>query len=282
MAGNALRLVRTHEIISHLGTSGFCPVRVLAVIAISFASALVAAAQNNLSPSEQTQIIEKAREVALQYTANLPNFICTEAIRRFQLPKRSQTWKLSDTIAVDVAFSDQGERYNLLTINGKPTRKSFRKIGGTKSDSEFGTILQWIFQPESQTKFQSERPTDIRGRPTLVFSYHIEQDHSKFAVNFGRRFRMKVAYGGLAYVDRETNRVLKITGVMSGIPANWPVTAVSEELDYGFAEISGQQFFLPLHALLNVTFQDGSQTRNEMEFGNYRKFSSEATLKFEP
>ena len=281
MAGNALRLVRTHEIISHLGTSGFCPVRVLTVIAISFALALVAAAQNNLSPSEQTQIIEKAREVALQYTANLPNFICTETIRRFQLPRGSQTWKLLDTIAVDVAFSDQGERYNLLTINGKPTRKSFRKIGGTKSDSEFGTILQWIFQPESQTKFQSERAMDMRGRPTLVFSYRIEQDHSKFEVNWGKR-RMIAAFGGLVYVDRETSRVLKITAVPSGIPANWQITAASEELDYGFAEISGQTFFLPLHAELNATIQDGTRTRNEMEFGNYRKFSSDATLKFEP
>src|SRR5262245_56263491 len=255
---------------------------ILAIILVASLTWSATAQDSPLSP-EETQIIEKARELALEYTANLPNFICTQTIRRFQLlPRGSQTWKLLDTIAVDVAFSDQGERYNLLTINGKPTRKRFKEIGGIQSDSEFGTILQWIFQPESQTKFQSERPTDIRGRPTLVFSYHIEQDHSKFAVNFGRRFRMKVAYGGLAYVDRETNRVLKITGVMSGIPANWPVTAVSEELDYGFAEISGQQFFLPLHALLNVTFQDGSQTRNEMEFGNYRKFSSEATLKFEP
>ena len=155
----------------------------LAVIAICFASALVAAAQNNLSPSEQPQIIEKAREVALGYTANLPNFICTETIRRSQLPRRSQTWKLRDTIAVDVAFSDHGERYNLLTINGKPTRKSLKETGGLQSDSEFGTILKWIFHPESQTKFQSGRTTDIRGRPTLVFSYRIEQDHSKFEVN---------------------------------------------------------------------------------------------------
>jgi hypothetical protein len=252
------------------------------VIAISFASALVAAAQSSLSPSEQTQIIEKAREVALQYTANLPNFICTETIRRSQLPRRSQTWKPLDTIAVDVAFSDKGERYNLLTINGKPTKKSFKEIGGIQSDSEFGTLLRWIFQPESHTKFDWERSEELRGRPTLVFSYRIEQDHSKFEVNSGTRFHMMAAFGGLVYVDRETDRVLKITAVPTGIPSDWPITAASEELDYGFAEISGEKFFLPLHALLNVTIQDGTQTRNEMEFGNYRKFSSEATLQFEP
>ncbi len=237
-----------------------------------------AAAQDSplLSPGE-AQVIEKAREVALQYTANLPNFICTETIRRSQLPKRSQTWKLLDTIAVDVAFSDQGERYNLLTINGKRTTKSFKELGGARSDGEFGNILQWIFQPESLTKFQSERPRDLYGRPTFVFSYRIERDRSKFEVN-----HMIMTFGGLVYVDRETNRVLRFTAVASGIPANWPLTSFSQEVDYGFVEIGGQQFFLPLHAQTNGTIQDGSQARNEIEFGNYRKFSSEATLKFEP
>ena len=190
---------------------------------------------------------------------------------------------------MDVAFSDQGERYKLLTINGKPTRKNFKEIGGIKSDSEFGTLLQWIFQPESQAKFHWERSEELRGRPTLVFSYRVEQDHSKFEVNSAKRYfvvikpvHMIAAFGGLVYVDRETNRVLKITAAPSGIPADWQITGASEELDYGFAEISGQKFFLPLHALLNVTILDGSETRNEMEFGNYRKFSSEAILKFEP
>jgi hypothetical protein len=254
-----------------------------AILAIILAASLrwSAAAQDSPLSPEETQIIERAREVALEYTANLPNFICTETIRRSQLPRRSQTWKLLDTMTVDVAFSDQGERYNLLTINGKPTRKSFKDIEGTMSDGEFGTILRWIFQPESQTKFQSEPATDLRGRPTFVFSYRIEQEHSKFGVNSNKR-HMIVAFGGLVYVDRETHRVLKLTAVPSGIPANWPITAVSSELDYDFAEISEQKFFLPLHAQLNVTTQDGNQTRNEMEFGSYRKFSTEATLKFEP
>jgi len=241
-----------------------------------------AAAQDNVSSAEQPQIIERAREIALLYTANLPNFICTETIRRSQLPRRSQTWKPLDTIAVDVAFSDQGERYKLLAINGKPTRKSFKEIGGLQSDAEFGSMLQWIFQPESQTKFQAERPTDMRGRPALVFSYGIEQEHSKFEVNFGTGCHLFAAFGGLVYVDRETNRVLKITAVASGIPASCPANVFSQELDYGFAEISGQKFFLPLHAQASVTTLDGSKARNEIEFGNYRKFSSEATLQFEP
>jgi hypothetical protein len=255
--------------------------RVTAAIFLTALLTAGAAAQDSLSMSEQTQVIEKAREVALQYTAKLPNFISTETIRRSGLPKRAQTWVAIDTMTVDVAFSDKGERYNMLTINGKPTKKTFNQIGGAKSDSEFGTILRWIFRSESATTFHWERSEDLRGRPMHVFSYNIEQKHSEYQVSAGK-LRMHAAFGGLIYVDHETRNVMRITHAPSGIPASWPFTVIMNDLDYGFAEIGGQQFLLPLRAELNVAMRNGSQLRNVMDFGNYRKFSSEAILKFEP
>jgi hypothetical protein len=239
-----------------------------------------AGAQDIFLSGEQKQVFERARALALEYTTNLPNFISTETLRRSRQTKPSQGWKLLDTIAVDVAFSDKGERYNVLTINGKPSRKRFSDLGGALSDGDFGTVLHWIFQPESQTAFHWERSEELRGRPMDVFSYHVEQNHSQFKVN-ANKLHMIAAYSGLLYVDRENNRVMRITYAPSGIPADWPITGVSSELDYGLAGISGQEFLLPLHAELTVTMKDGSQDRNDMEFGNYRKFSSEATLKFE-
>jgi hypothetical protein len=237
-------------------------------------------AQDILSSGQQKQVIDTARNLALEYTANLPNFICTETLRRSRQAKPSQGWKLVDTIAVDVAFSDKGERYNMLTINGKPTRKRFADLGGALSDGDFGTVLHWVFQPESQTLFRWERTEELRGRPMHVFSYRVEQNHSQFKVN-ANKLHMIAAFSGLVYVDRENNRVMRITYAPSGIPADWPVTEVSSELDYGFARINAQEFLLPLHAELTVTMKDGGQDRNEMDFGNYRKFSTEATLKFE-
>ena len=70
---------------------------------VSLAS--LAVAQNRLSLSQQNQIIEKARQIALEYTAALPNFFGTETIRWSWLLKGS--WKSGDTVTVDVAFSDK-------------------------------------------------------------------------------------------------------------------------------------------------------------------------------
>jgi hypothetical protein len=255
--------------------------RVTAAIILIPSVMVAAAAQDNISTSEQTRIIERAREVALQYTANLPNFIATETIQRAELPKHSQTWKPDDTLTVDVAFSDKGERYNILAINGKPTKKTLSQLGGAKSDGEFGTILRWIFLPESATKFLWERSEELRGRPMYVFSYNIEQNNSGYRVGWNNR-RIIAAFGGLVYVDRDSSRVMRLTHAPSGIPASWPLASMSSDLDYGFAEINGQKFLLPLHAEMTLTLRDGSQARNTMDFDNFRKFTTEATLKFEP
>src|SRR2546422_11222526 len=59
------------------GRGGLSPMRVTAAIILIALLMVGASAQDNVSTSEQTQIIEKARETALQYTANLPNFIST-------------------------------------------------------------------------------------------------------------------------------------------------------------------------------------------------------------
>ena len=58
---------------------------ILAIILVASLTWSAAVQDSPLSP-EETQIIEKTRELALEYTANLPNFICTETVRRFSDP----------------------------------------------------------------------------------------------------------------------------------------------------------------------------------------------------
>jgi hypothetical protein len=258
-----------------------------------FAASLVctAAAQNNLesplanappSPTanEQARMIEGARHVALDYTANLPNFICTETIQRSTMEKSGKAWKLRDTLLLDMAFSNNHERYKLLTISGKPTKKTLDQVGGILSNVDFGSVLAWVFRTKSQTRFQWERWTNLRGRQMAVFSYNIEQSHSEFRTSVNKLERM-AAFGGLVYIDRENSSVMRITYAPTDMPSYWPVAEASSALDYGLVTIGEQRYFLPLHGEMVLTERDGRHYRNVMDFGNYRKFSAEATLSFE-
>jgi hypothetical protein len=228
------------------------------------------------SPSEQIEIIEKAREVALRYTDNLPNFIATETIRRQALPRGSTSWKARETLIVEVSFAGMDETYKLLTINGKPTTTPYIDLDGTFV-GEFGSDLEGVFALGSKTKFEWQRWTNLRGRTVHVFSYRIEQDHSGHKLTFGDKHRGTLPYSGLLFVDRETHQVLRLTSAPE-IPADWPVTEVPGEIDYGFVNVDGKEFLLPQHSEMRIVSRNGSQTRTLTVFSNYHKFSTGVTI----
>ena len=231
---------------------------------------------------EQSRVLEKARENALEYTAGLPNFLCTELVRRYEGSKQDE-WRPADTLKMDVAYAENGERYRLLQINGRPTTKTLREIGGFNSNGEFGSLLKWIFDPKSATEFHWEHWTNLRGHPTYVFSYRIDKAHSQYSLNwktFLKTYSGTTGMRGLVYLDRETNQVMRFSDEADGIPSNWPLVRTPAVLDYDYAEVGGKRFLLPRKVDVRVERKDG-QSRNVVEFGNYRKFASEATVTFD-
>src|SRR6185369_4257925 len=147
-------------------------------------------------------------------------------IQRSTMQKTGKPWKLTDTLILDMAFSNNHERYKLLSVSGKPTTKTLEKIGGIISNADFGSMLGWVFRPKSETRFQWERWTNLRGRPTLVFSYNIAQSHSEFRTSWNKLERL-AAFGGLVYIDRENSRVMRITYAPTDMPSYWPIAEVS-------------------------------------------------------
>lgn len=232
---------------------------------------------------EQSRVLEKVRAIALQYTSSLPDFLATETVRRYVDNKLSQVWKPTDTLKLDVAYSDKGERYKMLEIDGRPTNKSLKEVGGFTSNGEFGSLLKWIFMPQSATRFQWEHWTNLRGRPTYVFSYRIDKANSHYGMNwrmFLKHYSGNFAQKGVVYVDRETNQVMRFSAEADQIPGDWPIVRTPEVLDYDYAMIGGRSFLLPVRVDTRVVLK-GQQSRNVVEFVNYRKFSGEATVNFE-
>jgi hypothetical protein len=234
------------------------------------------------SSAEQAQIIEHARNIAREYTNNLPNFIATQTTRRQYLMKGSRIWKATDTLVFDVTFVGGNETYKLLTINGKPTKKAKGETGGLNSSGEFGSDLWKVFRPESEAKFKWEALGDVRGRPVHVFSYFIEKEHSGYYMRLdddkGQEHKGNLAYSGVVYVDRENHQVMRFATKGEGIPAEWPITGSTEEADYGFVQIDGKTFLLPLHAETSVTIREGHRSRTVIDFSNFHRFSTGVTI----
>src|SRR5678815_2005537 len=98
-------------------------------------------AEQKPSPEERARLLEQVREAALNYSRSLPDFICTQVVKRFVDVTGRDRWALIDTLTVKLSYFGQKEDYKLLSIDDKPTNLEYMKTGGAASKGEFGTVL---------------------------------------------------------------------------------------------------------------------------------------------
>ncbi|MCL6546902.1 MAG: hypothetical protein K6T61_16935 [Bryobacteraceae bacterium] len=232
------------------------------------------------SPAEWKKIIEAVREYAMNYTRQLPDFICTQVTRRYVDPSGLEFWQTQDTLTARLSYFEQKEDYKLVAINGRYTDLPYERVGGATSMGEFGSMLREIFDRNTQATFHWERWATLRGRRMHVFRYRVDQAHSQWWLIYQERDRYNPAYEGLIYVDRDTGVVARITLEAQDIPPGFPITAASTVLDYDLAEVGDRKYMLPLRAEIRMR-QGRMLNRNEVEFRMYRKFAAEAVITFE-
>jgi len=229
-------------------------------------------------PDEQKRIVKTARESAINYTKSLPDFICMEMVRRYD----DTRGKLLDTLTLKLSYFEQTEKYQLLTINGRATILPYESVGGVITQGEFGSLLAEVFDPRSAADFQWDHWTTLRTRPAQVYSFHVAVARSHYRILVGGRgARDETVAGqhGFVYVDAETSQTVRVATEADSIPRDFPVLGSSTTLDYGFVEIGGRQFLLPLHADARMRTLH-MQTRNDVEFHSYKKFGADTSITF--
>ena len=231
-------------------------------------------------PEEQDRIIKAASEYALNYTKQLPDFICTQVTRRYYDPTGLEFWRSSDVITARLSYFEQKENYKLTMINGRLTDKAYDSIDGATSTGEFGSMMREIFEPGTDATFRWERWATLRGKRAHVYSYLVAQPRSRWRIDYEKRLDITPGYKGLIYIDRDTEMVMRITLEAVDIPATFPVQQASTVLDYDYTDIAGNEYMLPLKAV--VRMREGKNlVKNEVEFRLYRKFAAEATVTFD-
>lgn len=233
-------------------------------------------------PDEQERIIEEARQNALEYTDRLPDFVCLQVTRRYMDPTGLEMdWLKYDEIKTRVSYFDDHENYEVIAVNNKVVGdRAMHELGGATSTGEFGSMLAELFDPKTQTKFRWARHSLLRGHPVYVFHYNVSRNRSRWRITYEHTDEIITAYRGLVYIDKETERVLRIVMSTYDIPPSFPIQEARTRLDYDYTDISGRDFLLPLKA--QVRMRQGKRlTRNDVEFRLYRKFSAEATLTFD-
>ncbi len=248
------------------------------------------------SDAEATALIEKSREKALAYTRSLPDFVCSEVVRRYRDSKPQAVrgrmgsmsipagirWTPTDKLTVKLSYFQQREEHKLVLVNDKPTDQKYESLAGGIETGEFGGTLQGIFDPATVTCFRWTSWKRVRRQRTAIFAYQVDRAHSRYVVASGTPGDIHsavVGFHGDMEIDRETGEVLHFTYVADDIPRAVNLDEVSTAVDYDFADVGGRSYLLPARCQTEI-LSPGLSVRNVMEFREYRKFSADSSIEF--
>ncbi len=233
------------------------------------------------SAAEQAEVMAAIKEYALNYTNNLPNYMCIQTTRRKIHPILSGYIPYGDVIREELSFVDHKESYKVLMRNEQSVVNiSHNQLGGAVSNGEFGTMLAHIFDPLTGTEFDWDHWATLRGQRMYVFSFSVPKS-AGYSMYHGESKRSYTsAYKGLIYADRDTKVVMRIKMDCVDIPKDYPIKTVGITLDYAPTKVGDETYVLPFHFELNSS-DNLAIIKNEADYKLYRKFGAESAITFD-
>lgn len=225
--------------------------------------------------------LEEVRSTAMAYTENLPNFICTQITQRYlrRLPKTG--WVRVDNFVAELTYYDKQEHYKLVSVGNRSAASdaTLESLKGTTSTGEFGSSLNYLFDPATGTQFRFEGIDHSRGAPTVRVGFRVPKDTSKRSIIFRdgtTELGVVTPYRGRCWIDPDSLQVVQIKERAYRIPDTFPITRSEGSTEYDRVEIAGQQHWLPVRAEVLMENRTARlHTRNVIQFKQYRKFGSE-------
>jgi len=245
------------------------------------------------SAAERAAMVDAARRYATGYLASLPDFTCIREARRFHagqvihqlMPSTTNVsidsrtvvnnrWSLSGSYTAEASIVHGEDRYKITRVNNRPSSESFDQLRDKVSWGEFGGMLKDVFSADPE--FQWDRWQVTGGRRAAVFAFYVDPAHSGYWVCCPR---VTSPYRGFVFADPQSGEVLRLIIIATGLTSRTPILAGAHVLDYGNVTIGGRSYLLPRRAMAYRS--DGSgETREEIDYRDYRKFGAESTLSF--
>jgi hypothetical protein len=195
-----------------------------------------------------------------------------------------------DHLSVAVSFrAEQGEQYHLLSINGAPAPQdsNYSTLGNSTSTGEFVTSLATLFADKSHTVFRAIDTDTLRTRRTIVYEYEVLKRDSNMRIDIKLDTSPErittTGMKGRLWIDRDNFRVLRAEFIATEIPADFPAKGSYRLIDYDWVSISEKKYLLPSEADVRLEFRIPDpgypgQSRNEIKFRNYQKFSTDVRI----
>jgi hypothetical protein len=230
---------------------------------------------------DDATVLSDARTAARSYSTTLPNFLAEQKTTRYFSGGWPASWNEIDVVTATVAYANGKEDYRNIQVNGIPANVPPER-SGSWSTGEFATTLQDVLSPITNAAFKRRGEDRIAGRPAFVYDYTVLQPNSHWTLVSPDGRNYNPPYDGAVWIDKDTRRVLRIEQKTTSMPSDFPIRRAESTVEYGFVKIEQSTYLLPvLSENLGCMSGSGSCSRNSIQFHDYRKFSTDSTIKFD-
>lgn len=232
-----------------------------------------------LPAQEQDPLLARFLSKMKEELARLPDYVCTQTVRRMSRVDDSRAWESLEQIRVDVALVGDTELY------GRPGAKTFDKRPvaqwagqGAFSTGKFGSLAKHLFLG-GEARFESRGEGERGGRKALEYSYDVTPDRSSYRLKAGTA-EEPVGFQGAFWIDAETLDLVELDVQAYDIPEGLGLAEASSLLSYRRFPIGEAQALLPVTVILEITGVDGGQNRNVTRIDGCRQYGAESAIRF--
>ena len=276
-----LRLLRRpspHELASTLSSIPFHEGENLLDPPGSAVSVSAPSTAGHLSAPDASEF-EQARQVNLEYVANMPNFVADETVRRFRSTRKSPRWSDFDTIQTEVTFQGDHTVRRQIRRNGSPWEQTFETLPGFKWYGGFGNEIKPVFDPQCPTTVEYQGRSQVNGRQLLEYRFNAPVDGCSSYFYFQYQ-RFNPARTGHVFIDAQARNVIQIDEDARGFPAAFEFAERKEQITWDYVRIGEDSHLLPVHAVCIASYYSGTRYRIEVEYKNHRHFEASSNLTF--
>lgn len=216
------------------------------------------------------EAFQNARHAASTFANGLPDFRTGYTSVRSQAAAVAGPWEAVETAKAEVVWVGGDEQYRNVSINGTAANRTLDKSGAW-STGEFVTTILDVLSPNTDATFRRIGEETVAGRPAMRFDYSVTQAKTNLRIVAPDGRQCMSAYGGRLWLDKASNRVLKLEQKAGPMPAYCPVTVAEMVYEYAFVKIGGAEFLMPVRSSSTACAREGGCIRNELTFTNYRK-----------
>jgi hypothetical protein len=236
--------------------------------------------ESNPSVVAEAELLRKAQTANEDLYASLRSFVCDENVWRTRENLKATKIRNLDTLTARVSFENGQEVYSDVYQN-KVRRPALEAAGGAWSVGEFGTLLRQTQQLLRTQQVTVEGSGEENGKPVAYVSFDVSREDSPWSLMVeGQAY--KIPFRTRVTIEVSTGHILSVQRDATDLPKRLFISEIEWSVDMVPTTMAGASWLLPAAGEYAVSYAGSNQRdRNRMGFGNYRRYGSETTLRFD-